>query len=81
MNLIFHLLESIKIAMSPWWLSGEESACQCRCGFNPWVRRIPWGRKWHAIAYSCLENPMNRGVWGCKKSWTLSDQITTQQNN
>ena len=26
------------------------SACQCRkpkrCGFNPWVRKIPWRRKW-----------------------------------
>ena len=26
----------------PWWLSGKESACQCRrLGFNPWVRKIP----------------------------------------
>ena len=31
----------------PWWLSGEESVCQCRrCGLNPWVRKIPWRRKW-----------------------------------
>ena len=30
-----------------WWLSGKESACQCRrCKFNPWVRKIPWRRKW-----------------------------------
>ena len=29
------------------WLSGKESACQCkRCGFSPWVRKIPWRRKW-----------------------------------
>ena len=28
----------------PWWLSGKESACQCR--FNPWVGKIPWRRKW-----------------------------------
>ena len=29
------------------WLSGKESACQCRrLGFNPWVRKIPWSRKW-----------------------------------
>ena len=29
------------------WLSGEESACQCkRCGFDPWVGRISWRRKW-----------------------------------
>ena len=34
----------------PMWLSGEESTCQCkrhrRCGFDPWVGRIPWSRKW-----------------------------------
>ena len=30
-----------------WWLSGEESTCQCRwCRFAPWVRKIPWRRKW-----------------------------------
>ena len=29
------------------WLSGEESACQYRrYGFGPWVRKIPWRRKW-----------------------------------
>ena len=29
------------------WLSGKESACQCkRCGFNPWSRKIPWRRTW-----------------------------------
>ena len=28
------------------WLS-KESACQCRRpGFDPWVRKIPWRRKW-----------------------------------
>ena len=34
----------------PWWLSGKESACQGRRrrteGFNPWVGKIPWRRKW-----------------------------------
>ena len=25
---------------------GKESACNRRCGFNPWVRKIPWRRKW-----------------------------------
>ena len=26
----------------PWWLSGKESACQCRKhGFNPWSGKIP----------------------------------------
>ena len=26
----------------PWWLSGKESACQCRRhGFNPWSGKTP----------------------------------------
>ena len=32
------------------WLSGEEPIYQCRScrrgGFNPWVGKIPWRRKW-----------------------------------
>ena len=35
------------------WHSGKESAWQCRkykrCAFNPWVRNIPWRRKWQPI--------------------------------
>ena len=32
-----------------WWLNGKESTYQCRrCGFNPWVGKIPWRRKWQA---------------------------------
>ena len=36
--------------MLPKWLSGKESACQRRRpgrhGFNPWVGKTPWRRKW-----------------------------------
>ena len=36
--------------MIPRWHGGKESICQCRrckrCKFNPWLRRIPWRRKW-----------------------------------
>ena len=32
------------------WLSGKESTCQCkrlrRLGFNLWVEKISWRRKW-----------------------------------
>ena len=30
----------------PWWLSGEESQPSRRHGFDPWVRKNPWKRKW-----------------------------------
>ena len=47
----------------PSWLSGKESACQCRRhGFDPWVGKIPWRRNGNPLQYSCLENPMDRGV-------------------
>ena len=35
------------------WASGKEPVCQCRrCKrhrFNPWVRKIPWRRKWQPL--------------------------------
>ena len=34
----------------PWWLIGKEFTHQHRrCGFNLWVGKIPWRRKWHSI--------------------------------
>ena len=30
----------------PRWHSGKESASQCRCGFDPKVRKIPCRREW-----------------------------------
>ena len=31
----------------PRWLSDKESACQCRSpGFDPWLRKFSWRRKW-----------------------------------
>ena len=37
-------------SMLPWWLSGKESACQYRrYGFDPWVEKIPWRKKWQQL--------------------------------
>ena len=36
----------------PWWLSGKETACQCRRHNS-----IPGRRKRQLIQYSCLGNP------------------------
>ncbi|KAB0343265.1 hypothetical protein FD754_020191, partial [Muntiacus muntjak] len=47
-------------------LGRETSIClKCRRPeFNPWVGKIPWGRKWHPLQCSCLGNPMDRGAGG-----------------
>ena len=47
--------------------SGKEPTCQYRRvkrnGFDPWVRKIPWGGHGNPLQYSSLENPMYRGAW------------------
>ena len=59
----------------PWWLSGKESTCQCRrCGFHPWVGKIPWRRKWQLTpAFLPEKSHRQRSLvgyspWGHKES-------------
>ena len=33
------------------------NAGDIRDGFDPWVGKIPWRRKWHPLWYLYLENP------------------------
>ena len=48
-------------------LSSEELTCQCRrCGFDPWVAKSPWRRKWKPTVVFFLKfhgNFMDRGAW------------------
>ena len=36
-----------------------------RCGFDSWVRKMPWRRKWQhsPLQYPCLGGLMDRGTW------------------
>ena len=59
----------------PCWLSGKESACQCRRpGFDPWVGKIPWRRKWQPTpVFLPGESHGQRRLagyspWGCKRA-------------
>ena len=63
----------------PWWLSGKESACQCRRHkrrFDPWIGTIPWRRKWQPTPVFLPGKSHGRGSpvgyspWGCKESDT-----------
>ena len=39
--------------MLSWWLRGKSICSQCgRPGFDPWVRKIPWRRKWQPTPVS-----------------------------
>ena len=52
----------------PWGLSGKEFACQCRSnkrsGFNLWVGKIPWRRKWQPTPVF-LPGKFQRSLAGC----------------
>ena len=52
-------------------------------GSVPGSGRSPGGGHGNSLQYSCLENPMNRGVWwtivhGITKTWTPLKQLSTQ---
>ena len=39
------------------------NAGEMRCGFDPWVGKIPWTRAWQPTPVFFPGNPMNRGAW------------------
>ena len=62
----------------PWWCSDKESACQCRrCGFDPWVGKIPWRRKGQPMPVFLPGKPQGQrnlegySPWGHKELDTI----------
>ena len=55
----------------------KKAACQCRrhktCGFNLWVRKIPWRRKWQLTLIFLpgksheQRSLVSYGPWSCKE--------------
>ena len=58
----------------PWWLREKKICLRCRrAGFDPWVTKIPWRRKWQPTpVFSPVELHGQRSLvgytpWGCKE--------------
>ena len=70
----------------PRWLSGRESTCQRRryrrCGFDPWVGKMPWRREWQSTPVFLPGKPHGQrslagySLWGLKESDTTERQYT-----
>ena len=68
-------------------INNKKSVCQCRshwrCKFDPWLRTIPWRRKWHPSPVFLPEKSHGQRslpgyVHGVAKNWTwLSDWAHT----
>ena len=74
---MYVLLPLIYLKGLPRWCSGKESTCQCRrckrCGFDPWVGKIPWSRKWQptpVFLTGKFLRAWQATVHGVTKSWT-----------
>ena len=66
----------------PRYCSSNESACQCRrCrwhGFDSWVRKIPWSRKWQRTpAFFPRESHGKRSLASCSP-WNRKVSDTTE---
>ena len=68
-----------------WWLSGKESVCQCRahrrCGFDPWVRKIPWRTKWLPTPVLLPGKPHEQRHLACYGPWGCTRADRTEQLN
>ena len=68
---------SYRIKELPRWLSSKESICQCRRyqrhGFDPWVGKSLWRKKWQPTPAFLPEkshrqrSPVGYSPWGHKK--------------
>ena len=66
----------------PWWVGGKESTCQCRRReFDPWVRKIPWRRKWQPSPIFLPEKSCRQRSLAGYSPWGLRESDTTEQLN
>ena len=86
-HLIFNLCVFLALKCGshglPRWLSGKESACQCRRSrFDCWVREMPWRRKWQSTPVFLpgkshgQRNLVDYSPWGHKESDTTKHTYT-----
>ena len=72
-----------------WWCTGaslgKESACQSRrCnrgGFSPWVRKIPWRRKWQHTPVFLPPKSYGQMSLASYSPWGLKKSDTTERVN
>ena len=65
------------------WLRGKEYTCQCRrCGFDFWVGKIPWRRKWQPTpVFLPGKSNAQRSLWAIAHGVAKESDIIWWLNN
>ena len=67
------------------WLSGRASTCYCRRHqrprFDPWVRKIPWRRKWQPTPVFLPGHSHRKGNLAGYSLWGHKEQVTNTHTN
>ena len=62
--------------------SGKEPACQCRsrkrCGFDPWVGKIPWRREWQPTPVFLPRESLGQRSLAGYSPWGRKDSDTSE---
>ena len=79
-------MSSMLLRGLPWKLRWYRVCLQCgRPGFNPWVRKIPWRRKWQPTAVLFVwkipwtEEPGGLQSTGSQRVWVISLSHATEK--
>ena len=63
----------------PRWPGGKEFACHCRrLGFDPWIRKIPWRRKWQPTSVFLPGKSHGQRSLAGYSSWGRKDLDATE---
>ena len=77
-RLLLLIVINISILGFPGGSSGKEPGCQCRrlkrCGFDPWVWKIPWRRAWQPTTVSLSGESHGQRSW-----WAIVQRVTKSQ--
>ena len=81
-----HQVPQVRASQVVLVIKKNKPSCQCKrhkkCGFDPWVGKMPWRRAWQHTPIFLLESPMDRGLWQAivhtvAKSWSRLKRLNT----
>ena len=75
----YFILSYWDISELPWWLSGKESACQCKTRkFNQWIGMIPRRRAWQPTPVFLPGEFHGQSSLESYSPWALKESGTTE---